>query len=465
MGGTVSPRRYGDNIAELIYAMGNSRADAAAQSGEIWGNTLANLGETLGGAIIQRSQKKEMAKRDAAWVSYVQSGEWRKDPESAYVMSQRIWGPDEGKKQFEGLTAVARLSTGEKPNPEQDRKDMGILIRSAQSMTPEGRAAVYPQLAALGKKVFPQAQIPGEYDDKFWQSTIAPLAGPLLGEKAPEPKGPVTVSPGSSLVDPTSGKVVYSAPAAEKGPVSVSPGGTLVNPGTGEVVYTAPPAAKEPREPKVVQVETTDANGKAITRFVTPTPGASYPKPSGQGKPATGQQRKALNFFNRAKEALENVESLEDKVAQYGLVDQGRLAAGGTIGNFLKNDEQQKYRQAQRAFTEARLRKESGATIKDSEYDNDTRTYFAVPGDSKATIAQKAIARKAVLAGIAFESGDALKEFYGDEAEGMLADLKKASAGPGGTGGPKQVKSKAEFDALPSGTEFIDPMGQRRRKP
>jgi hypothetical protein len=161
-----------------------------------------------------------------------------------------------------------------------------------------------------------------------------------------------------------------------------------------------------------------------VTQFVTPTAGASYPKPSGQGKPATGQQRRALNFFNRAKEAQEIADDLEEKIAGAGLVSQGQLQYAP---NILQTKEQQKYRQAQRAFTEARLRKESGATIKDDEYENDAKTYFTQPGDSKELRAQKRAMRNAVAAGIAFEAGDALREFYGDESEGMIAGLQAAS--------------------------------------
>jgi hypothetical protein len=40
-----------------------------------------------------------------------------------------------------------------------------------------------------------------------------------------------------------------------------------------------------------------------------------------------------------------------------------------------------------------------------------------------------------------------------------------APAASSATDGTAQPKSKAEFDALPSGTEYIDPKGQRRRKP
>jgi hypothetical protein len=34
-----------------------------------------------------------------------------------------------------------------------------------------------------------------------------------------------------------------------------------------------------------------------------------------------------------------------------------------------------------------------------------------------------------------------------------------------GGGGPKKIKDNAEYDSLPSGAEFIDPNGQKRRKP
>ena len=45
----------------------------------------------------------------------------------------------------------------------------------------------------------------------------------------------------------------------------------------------------------------------------------------------------------------------------------------------------------------------------------------------------------------------------------LYSDL--SHMGDGGYGAPVQPKSKAEYDALPSGTIFIDPNGVRRRKP
>jgi hypothetical protein len=45
--------------------------------------------------------------------------------------------------------------------------------------------------------------------------------------------------------------------------------------------------------------------------------------------------------------------------------------------------------------------------------------------------------RQAVQAGIAFEAGDALREFYGEEADAMLSGLKEAQSAARMPSGPK----------------------------
>lgn len=146
-----------------------------------------------------------------------------------------------------------------------------------------------------------------------------------------------------------------------------------------------------------------------------------------EGKPAaqapravTGQERQALAFYNRAQQAIDDISakdksdtSLESKMADLWLHDQLRLKADA---NIIQSKEMQAYRQAQRAFTEARLRKESGAAIPTAEYENDAKTYFAQPGDKPETIAQKAKARQVVLDGLRFGAGKAYDEYYGESA-------------------------------------------------
>jgi hypothetical protein len=164
--------------------------------------------------------------------------------------------------------------------------------------------------------------------------------------------------------------------------------------------------------------------GETMEEFVTPEEARErgpMKKPVTK-KAVTGAERQTLSFYNRAKEASESLAAggLEESIAKQNAM--GALW-GQHAPNIVQTKEQQLYRQAQRAFTEARLRKESGAAIPPAEYDSDAKIYFAQPGDTKETIAQKQRARQAVLDGLKFSSGRAYGEFYGE------ADA------PGGGGG------------------------------
>ncbi len=137
-------------------------------------------------------------------------------------------------------------------------------------------------------------------------------------------------------------------------------------------------------------------------------------------KPATGEQKQALAFYNRGKEALDNIsamdasgKSLEDRIAA---VPAALGAFGQRAPNPLKGRDRQLYEQAQRAFTQAKLRKESGAAISATEYESDAQTYFAQPGDDPEVVAKKRVARDGVLQGLKFMAGPAYQEFYGDES-------------------------------------------------
>lgn len=123
-------------------------------------------------------------------------------------------------------------------------------------------------------------------------------------------------------------------------------------------------------------------------------------------RPATESERRAYGFYNRARGATEDAEKLEDKIVKLGLAGQTRLRLAP---NILQSETGQLYLQAQRAFTEARLRKDSGAAIPAFEYENDARTYFAQPGDTKETLAQKRRARINLLKSLYKEAGKAVE--------------------------------------------------------
>jgi hypothetical protein len=131
-------------------------------------------------------------------------------------------------------------------------------------------------------------------------------------------------------------------------------------------------------------------------------------------KPPTGVERRVLNFYNRAKESVDNVMSdgLETRIAQQSV---GGQMQGKYAPNMLQTKDQQRYRQGQRAFTEARLRKDSGAAVPEHEYVKDSQIYWAEPGDSDELIAQKQQMRQVVIDSLAAESGNAYADFYGEQ--------------------------------------------------
>lgn len=127
-------------------------------------------------------------------------------------------------------------------------------------------------------------------------------------------------------------------------------------------------------------------------------------------RPPTGVEKTNLGFYNRAEQATKDISAIEDTIAKQGLKGQFQLEFAP---NILKTQEQQQYLQSQRAFTEARLRKESGAAIPQTEIDSDRKTYFAQPGDTQAVLEQKRKARQVVLDGLKYSSGNAYEDYYG----------------------------------------------------
>lgn len=86
---------------------------------------------------------------------------------------------------------------------------------------------------------------------------------------------------------------------------------------------------------------------------------------------------------------------------------QGAVSGVPVVGNYLTSQERQMAEQAQRDFVNAILRRESGAAIAPSEFDNATRQYFPQPGDTPAVIEQKRRNREIAIQGVARAAGPA----------------------------------------------------------
>jgi hypothetical protein len=142
-------------------------------------------------------------------------------------------------------------------------------------------------------------------------------------------------------------------------------------------------------------------------------------------KPPTGGERLTLGFYMRAAEANRSIEALESHIRDMGLAGQARYAYAP---NVMQSDENQKLQQAQRAFTEARLRRDSGAAIPETEFENDRKMYFPQPGDGTAVLEQKRLARQQVLRALRIGAGRAMRDI--GEEPGDLPQAPQTPAAP-----------------------------------
>jgi len=122
-------------------------------------------------------------------------------------------------------------------------------------------------------------------------------------------------------------------------------------------------------------------------------------------------ERQSLIFFERMKDAVDIIEANRGVVMDEGLLNQALLNRNFAL---LQSPEQQLVAQAMRQFTEARLRKDSGAAIPPEEFTNDRRTYFPQVGEQSPVLARKGEARQNALISLRSASANAYWERFGE---------------------------------------------------
>lgn len=153
--------------------------------------------------------------------------------------------------------------------------------------------------------------------------------------------------------------------------------------------YVYPPSAENPQG-RFVQVA-----------------GATKPE-----KPLNEYQGQSVSYGTRAADSHNLLNSIETKINTSGLstkqgLENMPLVGGiaGGLANYALSPDQQRVDQAQRNFINATLRRESGATISPSEFDNAQKQYLVRPGDSQEVITQKRRNRDLVIKGLARSAG------------------------------------------------------------
>ena len=298
----------------------------------------------------------------------------------------------------------------------------------------------------------------------MYDAMQAGIIGPMDYVSAMQPKesAPIKLGAGDSLIDPATFKPLFTAPAkAEALPSSVreyqfaqSQGykGTFeqfelarkrASASSMSVSYGAPVAGVGPDGNPLFFQPSKDGGAPSIIQGVAP--------PKVEERALTEGQAKALTFSSRMLSAENTLSELSQKGVNVS-VPGSRTGFGiGAAINAVSSPEQQRLDQAKRDFINATLRRESGAVIADSEFDNADKQYFPQVGDSRAVIEQKARNRRSAI-------------------EGVRADVPAAKQGEvdriaGQGGGPVRIRNDADYKALPSGALFVGPDGKTRRKP
>lgn len=257
--------------------------------------------------------------------------------------------------------------------------------------------------------VTPTQYAPGTGNQVVNGQLVGPDGKPI-GTQIPQQYAPGTgqhvVGPNQSVVGPD-GKTVaqgtgYDIPSGYR-----ADGNGGLTPVAGGPDDTKTIAAQEAaRNPFYLQ-DVRGPNGEMIRSAV---PRSQIPPEGGviaQGAaPApTFEQSNAGAFANR----LTAANAVLDKLDMQGTNFWGAVAGQVPGGNYLQTPDYQRYDRAVRDFINAQLRRESGAAIQKSEFDNAAIQYFPQPGDSEGVIADKRLARAAAAANMTTMAGPGYK--------------------------------------------------------
>lgn len=165
--------------------------------------------------------------------------------------------------------------------------------------------------------------------------------------------------------------------------------------------------------------EVTDANGNKSLVLVNrkdpfkvqtinvPGQNTEPNNPFMAGGPMKEEEAKAALYANRMLASERELRKVESAGTSWW--NKAASTVSEKTGYNVRNQEMQKFDQAQRDFINAVLRRESGAVISADEFANARQQYFPQPGDTAETLAQKRANRIEAIRGIGASAGRGYK--------------------------------------------------------
>jgi hypothetical protein len=216
-----------------------------------------------------------------------------------------------------------------------------------------------------------------------------------------------TVSPGQSVID-EQGNVIFTAPASEKETLrTLSPGQTVID-NAGNVIYSVPKEAPERATPQSYQewqlAGGESGTGKSYSNWLETKKSTTISAPK-------QYQYTAANYASRMNQGADIINNLEGYITSQNPLS---FAAKKKLPDIAKPDQLKQLEQAQRNFLNAVLRRESGAVISPSEFEEGAKQYFPQPNDSAALLKQKKANRDLVIRNMKKEAGPAYEDVTGN---------------------------------------------------
>lgn len=142
----------------------------------------------------------------------------------------------------------------------------------------------------------------------------------------------------------------------------------------------------------------------------------------------TVDEKDAAGFADRMVNAGATLDKLDEFAANKDTAyDQAKSDFIPLVGNFFTSEDFKSLDQARRSFINAQLRRESGAVISPTEFENANRQYFPQPGDTPDIIEQKRKERQTAIQAMMRSAGPTYKA---PKIEVPEADAKKTEAAP-----------------------------------
>jgi hypothetical protein len=159
--------------------------------------------------------------------------------------------------------------------------------------------------------------------------------------------------------------------------------------------------------------------GESARNYITNQVYGLMPDITAAGKPATQAQETVAEYATRIEQAEQTFSSLEKTIQKENPLTFWAEMKSPT--SYLQSQTVQSYKQAASNFINAKLRRESGAVIAESEFTEARSQYLPAPGDTDETLKMKKANRKVVFESLKKAAGPAyssVSELLGETTGG-----------------------------------------------